>query len=44
MGGERTYEVIVYGATGFTGALAAHLVDSHPRLELAAATSRTDAG
>jgi N-acetyl-gamma-glutamyl-phosphate reductase len=36
--------VIVAGASGFAGALAAHLVHRHPRLELAAATARTDAG
>ncbi|OLE37650.1 MAG: N-acetyl-gamma-glutamyl-phosphate reductase [Actinobacteria bacterium 13_1_20CM_3_68_9] len=36
--------VLVAGASGFTGALAASLVWRHPRLELAAATSRGDAG
>jgi N-acetyl-gamma-glutamyl-phosphate reductase len=36
--------VLVAGATGFTGALAARLVWRHPRLELVAATSRDDAG
>jgi N-acetyl-gamma-glutamyl-phosphate reductase len=36
--------VVVAGASGFAGALAAHLVYRHPRLELAAATARTDAG
>jgi N-acetyl-gamma-glutamyl-phosphate reductase len=36
--------VLVAGASGFTGALAARLVWEHPRLELAAATSRTDSG
>jgi len=36
--------VIVAGASGFAGALAASLVHSHPRLELAAATARADAG
>jgi N-acetyl-gamma-glutamyl-phosphate reductase len=36
--------VVVAGASGFAGALAAHLVHRHPRLELAAATARTDAG
>src|SRR5215216_7991613 len=36
--------VIVAGASGFAGALAASLVHRHPRLELAAATARTDAG
>jgi N-acetyl-gamma-glutamyl-phosphate reductase len=36
--------VIVAGASGYAGALAAALVFGHPRLELVAATSRTDAG
>ena len=36
--------MIVAGASGFAGALAASLVHRHPRLELAAATARTDAG
>jgi N-acetyl-gamma-glutamyl-phosphate reductase len=36
--------VVVAGASGFAGALAAHLVHRHPSLELAAATARTDAG
>jgi N-acetyl-gamma-glutamyl-phosphate reductase len=36
--------VLVAGASGFAGALAAHLVHRHPRLELAAATARADAG
>jgi N-acetyl-gamma-glutamyl-phosphate reductase len=36
--------VIVAGASGFAGALAASLVHRHPRLELGAATARTDAG
>jgi N-acetyl-gamma-glutamyl-phosphate reductase len=36
--------VVVAGASGFAGALAASLVWSHPRLELAAATARGDAG
>jgi N-acetyl-gamma-glutamyl-phosphate reductase len=35
---------IVAGASGFAGALAASLVHRHPRLELAAATARADAG
>ena len=34
----------VIGASGFTGALAAELVWRHPRLELAAATARAEAG
>lgn len=36
--------VLVAGASGFTGALAAQIVDRHPRMELAALTSRSDAG
>jgi N-acetyl-gamma-glutamyl-phosphate reductase len=36
--------VLVAGATGFTGALAAKLVWRHPHLELVAVTSREDAG
>jgi len=42
--GEPVARVVVAGATGFTGALAARLVWRHPHLELAAATSRDDAG
>jgi N-acetyl-gamma-glutamyl-phosphate reductase len=42
--GEAAARVLVAGASGFTGALAAQLVWSHPRLELVAATSRSDAG
>ena len=36
--------VLVAGASGFAGALAAELVWRHPRLELVAATARGDAG
>ncbi|HEY1360407.1 MAG TPA: N-acetyl-gamma-glutamyl-phosphate reductase, partial [Thermoleophilaceae bacterium] len=36
--------VAVLGASGFGGALCAHLVDRHPSLELTAATARTEAG
>lgn len=36
--------VLVAGASGFAGALAAELVWRHPRLELVAATSRSEAG
>jgi N-acetyl-gamma-glutamyl-phosphate reductase len=36
--------VIVAGATGFAGALAAHLLWRHPRFELAAATGRSEEG
>ncbi|MGH2965710.1 MAG: N-acetyl-gamma-glutamyl-phosphate reductase [Solirubrobacterales bacterium] len=42
--GEPRARVLVAGASGFAGALAARLVWHHPRLELAAATSRQDAG
>jgi N-acetyl-gamma-glutamyl-phosphate reductase len=40
---DRT-PVIVAGASGYAGALAAELVDKHPSLELAAATARSDVG
>jgi N-acetyl-gamma-glutamyl-phosphate reductase len=36
--------VAVIGATGYAGALCAHLVDRHPSLELAAVTARAEAG
>ena len=36
--------VLVAGASGYAGALAAALLDRHPHFELAAATSRSDAG
>jgi N-acetyl-gamma-glutamyl-phosphate reductase len=36
--------ILVAGASGFTGALAAQIVWDHPQLELVAATSRSDAG
>ena len=36
--------VIVAGATGFAGALAAHLLWRHPRFELVAVTGRADVG
>lgn len=42
--GAPAARVLVAGASGFTGALAAQLVWNHPRLELVAATSRGDAG
>ena len=44
LSGEPAARVLVAGASGFTGALAAQLVWNHPRLELVAATSRSDAG
>ncbi len=36
--------VLVAGATGFAGALAANLIHRHPRFELAAVTARTEIG
>lgn len=36
--------VLVAGATGFAGALAAHLIWRHPRFELAAVTGRSEIG
>ena len=36
--------VLVAGASGFAGALAARLIERHPNFELAAVTSRSDAG
>ena len=41
---EDPIRVIVAGASGYAGALAAELCWRHPRLELVAATSRTEAG
>ena len=42
--GDPAARVLVAGASGFTGALAAKIVWDHPRLQLVAATSRGDAG
>jgi N-acetyl-gamma-glutamyl-phosphate reductase len=42
--GTPAARVLVAGASGFTGALAAQIVWRHPRLELVAITSRSDAG
>jgi N-acetyl-gamma-glutamyl-phosphate reductase len=42
--GEPAARVLVAGASGFTGALAAQIVWCHPKLELVAVTSRSDAG
>ncbi len=42
--GEPAARVLVAGASGFTGALAAQILWRHPRLRLAAVTSRSDAG
>jgi N-acetyl-gamma-glutamyl-phosphate reductase len=44
LSGDPAADVLVAGASGFTGALAAQIVWRHPRLRLAAATSRADAG
>ena len=38
------HRVAVAGASGFAGALAAYLVQRHPRLELTTVTARADAG
>ena len=42
--GDPAARVLVAGASGFTGALAAQIVWDHPRLQLVAATARGDAG
>jgi N-acetyl-gamma-glutamyl-phosphate reductase len=42
--GDPAARVLVAGANGYTGALAAKIVWEHPRLQLVAATSRSDAG
>lgn len=44
MSGDPAARVLVAGASGFAGALAADLIWHHPRLELTAATARGDAG
>jgi N-acetyl-gamma-glutamyl-phosphate reductase len=44
LSGDPAARVLVAGASGFTGALAAKIVWRHPRLQLVAATSRGDAG
>jgi N-acetyl-gamma-glutamyl-phosphate reductase len=41
---EGSPRVIVAGATGFAGALAAHLLWRHPRFELVAVTGRSEVG
>src|SRR5436305_7325390 len=41
---DAPIRVAVLGAAGYTGALAARLIHRHPRFELAAVTSRSDAG
>ena len=42
--GHSVNRVLVAGASGYAGALAAELVRRHPSLELARVTARTDAG
>ena len=42
--GSGSPRVLVAGGSGYTGALAARLVDRHPAFELHAVTSRSDAG
>ena len=44
LAGDPAARVIVAGASGFAGALAAELAWRHPQLELAAITARADAG
>jgi N-acetyl-gamma-glutamyl-phosphate reductase len=44
LNGDPAARVLVAGASGFTGALAAAIVWGHPNLQLVAATSRGDAG
>ncbi len=44
LNGKPAARMLVAGASGFTGALAAHLVWRHPHLELVTVTSRSDAG
>lgn len=44
LAGDPSARVLVAGASGLAGALAASLVWRHPRLELVEATSRSDAG
>ena len=44
LSGDPAARVLVAGASGFTGALAAEIVWHHPRLLLVAATSRGEAG
>src|SRR3954469_3660025 len=43
-GGRSVPRVAVLGAAGFAGALAAAIVERHPRLELTMVTARSDAG
>jgi N-acetyl-gamma-glutamyl-phosphate reductase len=41
---DEPAKVLIAGASGFAGALAARLIDRHPFFELSAITSRSDAG
>src|SRR5437762_2743873 len=44
LNGEPVARVLVAGASGLAGALAAELVWRHPRLELVAVSARSDSG
>jgi len=44
LSGDPAARVLVAGASGYAGALAARLTWNHPRLELVRTTARTDAG
>jgi N-acetyl-gamma-glutamyl-phosphate reductase len=44
LGASSVPSVIVAGASGYTGALAARILDRHPDFDLVAVTSRSDAG
>ncbi len=44
LNGKPAARLLVAGASGFTGALAAQIAWRHPRLQLVAVTSRSDAG
>jgi N-acetyl-gamma-glutamyl-phosphate reductase len=44
LSGDPAARVLVAGASGFTGALAAQIAWRHPRLQLVAVTSRSDTG
>jgi N-acetyl-gamma-glutamyl-phosphate reductase len=44
LNGDPAARVVVAGASGFAGALAAQILWRHPRLELAEITARADAG
>ncbi len=44
LSGDRAARILVAGASGFTGALAAQIIWRHPHLELVQVTSRSDVG